>query len=64
MAASIKERLFFLVNSCDFVAKMAVEKIHIEEFLELAKHLPVFDVRSPGEFYHANIPGAYSLPLF
>lgn len=64
MAASIKERLFFLVNSHDFVAKMAVEKIHIEEFLERAKHLPVFDVRSPGEFNHAHIPGAYSLPLF
>jgi tRNA 2-selenouridine synthase len=25
---------------------------------------PIFDVRSPGEFEHAHIPGAYSLPLF
>ena len=43
---------------------MPVEKIHIEQFLELAKDHPVFDVRSPGEYNHAHIPGAYSLPLF
>ena len=43
---------------------MAVEKIHIDPFLELAKQHPVLDVRSPGEFNHAYIPGAYSLPLF
>lgn len=43
---------------------MAVEKIDIDQFLELAKHRPVFDVRSPGEYNHAHIPGAYSLPLF
>lgn len=43
---------------------MGVEKIHIEQFLELAKHYPVFDVRSPGEYNHAHIPGACSLPLF
>jgi tRNA 2-selenouridine synthase len=43
---------------------MAAEKIHIEQFLELSKQYPVLDVRSPGEFVHAHIPGAYSLPLF
>ena len=43
---------------------MAVEKIHIDPFLELAKQHPLLDVRSPGEFNHAHIPGAYSLPLF
>jgi tRNA 2-selenouridine synthase len=43
---------------------MATEKIHIEQFLELAKQYPILDVRSPGEFVHAHIPGAYSLPLF
>ncbi len=43
---------------------MAIEKINIEQFLELAKHHPVIDVRSPGEYKHAHIPGAYSLPLF
>lgn len=43
---------------------MAIEKIHIESFLSLAKKIPVIDVRSPGEYDHAHIPGAYSLPLF
>ncbi len=41
-----------------------VEKLGIEAFLKLAKKWPVADVRSPGEYGHAHIPGAYSLPLF
>ncbi|WP_276504571.1 tRNA 2-selenouridine(34) synthase MnmH [Terrimonas pollutisoli] len=32
--------------------------------MELAKTFPVLDVRSPGEYNHAHIPGAYNLPLF
>ena len=43
---------------------MAIEKIHIDKFLELAKDHLIIDVRSPGEYNHAHIPGAYSLPLF
>ena len=43
---------------------MAVEKIHIEQFLDLANSVPVLDVRSPAEFNHAHIPGAHSFPLF
>lgn len=43
---------------------MAITKLTIEEFLQLSGELPVLDVRSPGEFSHAHIPGAYSLPLF
>src|SRR6476619_2099461 len=43
---------------------MAVERISIEQFLALASENPVLDVRSPGEYKHAHIPGAYSLPLF
>ncbi len=43
---------------------MAIQKITIGEFLQLAKQHPVFDVRSPGEYIHAHIPGAISLPLF
>ncbi len=43
---------------------MAIQKITTEEFLALAKHHPVLDVRSPGEYKHAHIPGAHSLPLF
>lgn len=43
---------------------MAVQKLTIQEFVQLAKASPVLDVRSPGEYLHAHIPGAYSLPLF
>jgi tRNA 2-selenouridine synthase len=43
---------------------MPIQKLTIAEFLQLAKQHPVFDVRSPGEYIHAHIPGAISLPLF
>lgn len=43
---------------------MPIQKIHIEEFLQLAQSNPVLDVRSPGEYKHAHIPGAISFPLF
>jgi tRNA 2-selenouridine synthase len=43
---------------------MPITRIDIAEFLDLACHLPVFDVRSEGEFGHAHFPGAISLPLF
>src|SRR5664279_2666734 len=43
---------------------MAVEQIHIENFLQLSRDSPVLDVRSPGEFLHAHIPGALALPIF
>lgn len=43
---------------------MPVQKITIEEFLKLAWQYPVLDVRSPGEYTHAQIPGAHNLPLF
>jgi len=43
---------------------MPIQKITIEEFISLAKRYPVLDVRSPGEYLHAHIPQAFSLPLF
>jgi rhodanese-related sulfurtransferase len=43
---------------------MAVIKISTEEFIQKKKFAPVLDVRSPGEYTHAHIPGAYSFPLF
>jgi len=46
------------------VSKVAIQKLTIEEFLQLVQTNPVFDVRSPGEYDHAHIPGAYNLPLF
>lgn len=41
-----------------------IKKTDITGFPELAKTAPVLDVRSPGEYTHAHIPGAYSFPLF
>ena len=43
---------------------MPVEKINIEKFIELSEQHLVIDVRSPAEYNHAHIPGAYNLPLF
>ena len=43
---------------------MAVQKITIEQFMAMVKSHPVLDVRSPGEYLHAHINGAYSVPLF
>jgi tRNA 2-selenouridine synthase len=53
---------------CTFEGKgrknIMVEKIEIEEFLSRSKHIPVIDVRSPGEYNQGHIPHAISLPLF
>ncbi len=43
---------------------MAVKRVNIETFLQLAQTHAVADVRSPAEFLHAHIPNAFSLPLF
>jgi tRNA 2-selenouridine synthase len=43
---------------------MAIQKIKVDELLQLAQQFPILDVRSPGEYAHAHIPGAYNLPLF
>jgi tRNA 2-selenouridine synthase len=43
---------------------MAIERIQIDKFLSLANLHPVIDVRSPAEYDHAHIPGAFSMPLF
>lgn len=43
---------------------MAVKQIDIKQFLAMSREFQVLDVRSPAEFSHAHIPGAYSLPLF
>lgn len=40
------------------------EKLSPEVFLDAAKHYPILDVRSPGEYDRAHIPGAISFPIF
>jgi len=42
---------------------MAVQKTGEEIFENVSNYL-IIDVRSPGEYAHANIPNAFSLPLF
>ncbi len=54
----------FFVRTINNFELTAMEKIDIENFLRLSNEYPVLDVRSPGEFLHAHIPGAFSLPLF
>ena len=41
-----------------------MQKVVIQEFLNLAERFPVVDVRSPGEFEKGHIPGACNIPLF
>ncbi len=43
---------------------MAVHRIDVTSFLNLATEHLIIDVRSPAEFEHAHIPKAFSLPLF
>ena len=43
---------------------MPIHSISVEKLLEISGEYPVLDVRSPKEYNHAHIPGAYSLPLF
>ncbi len=43
---------------------MAVQKISISDFIAQRTTEKIFDVRSPGEYNHAHIPFANTLPLF
>lgn len=41
-----------------------IEQITIDEWISQSALLPLADVRSPVEFEHGHVPGAFSLPLF
>jgi tRNA 2-selenouridine synthase len=41
-----------------------IQTLDIVKFLEMADTTPVVDVRTPLEFEHASIPGAFNLPIF
>ncbi len=43
---------------------MSIEKLHTAAFLQQSKEAIIIDVRSPGEYNHAHIPGAVNIPLF
>ncbi|MCF2491036.1 tRNA 2-selenouridine(34) synthase MnmH [Dyadobacter sp. CY347] len=41
-----------------------IRTITIDEFFRLPDAVPLADVRTPAEFAHGHIPGAFNLPLF
>jgi tRNA 2-selenouridine synthase len=41
-----------------------MRRVPVEEFLQQEKNSLLLDVRSPGEYQHAHMPGAVNLPLF
>ena len=41
-----------------------MRRVQVEEFLAECPQGLILDVRSPGEYNHAHLPGAISLPLF
>ena len=41
-----------------------ITQITISELLQTGAFVPVADVRTPAEFEHGHIPGAFNLPLF
>lgn len=41
-----------------------IDTASAEEFLKLSEKYTILDVRSPGEFQQAHIPGAVNMPLF
>jgi tRNA 2-selenouridine synthase len=41
-----------------------IKTLDINDFLSLDKSIPVIDVRTPLEFDHAHIPGAFNMPIF
>lgn len=41
-----------------------MRRVQIVEFLQQSKDALLLDVRSPGEYNHAHIPGAVNIPLF
>ncbi len=43
---------------------MAIQRLPIHDFLERSAGTLILDVRSPGEYEHAHLPGAVSFPLF
>lgn len=41
-----------------------IHQITINELMGMKDTIPLVDVRTPAEFDHGHVPGAYSLPLF
>jgi len=51
-------------ESPEALLNMAMKKINVSEFLDLAALIPVIDVRTPSEYAMGHIPVAINIPLF
>ena len=55
----------FLFTECKrYICNVSIQRLNISDFLQQCKGHLVLDVRSPGEYKHAHMPGAISFPLF
>ena len=57
-------KLYAAISDAFIFVVMAIQRLRIKEFLLQSRNSILLDVRSPGEYNHAHIPGAISLPLF
>lgn len=55
---------FLFTGMGEYICKVSVQRISINEFLSGCLNHVVLDVRSPAEYSHAHMPGALSFPLF
>jgi len=55
----------FLFTECKrYICNVSIQRLNISDFLQQCKGNLLLDVRSPGEYKHAHMPGATSFPLF
>jgi tRNA 2-selenouridine synthase len=58
-------REHFLFTECKrYICTVSIQRLPISDFLKQSDGHLLLDVRSPGEYKHARIPGAISFPLF
>jgi tRNA 2-selenouridine synthase len=55
--------IIFSINFEDYCNQVMIY-LNAHEFLENSNRQPIVDVRSPSEFNHGHLPGAFNLPLF
>ncbi len=55
---------FLFAILSQYLCKTVINRSTIKEFLAQTANAIIIDVRSPGEYNHAHIPGAINIPLF
>lgn len=56
--------IFYFLYSANRHVVVRIERLPVKDFLQQCSGHLLIDVRSPGEYAHACIPGAVNLPLF